>query len=204
MEEYEFTAEEEKGLFKRREPFSFMLWLGIFGMALVFVALTFVYFSQKGRSDWEYFPMPLAFWLSTFLIIASSITLHLAKQKFKYEQFIHYRILMAATLVLGSLFVLVQILGWRNLVQMNIYLNGSPSGSFLYLLSGLHIVHILGGLFFLMIVFVESIKKPSYVDSFIYSVNPPNQLRLKLITIYWHFVDVLWLYLFIFLLINQS
>jgi cytochrome c oxidase subunit 3 len=83
-------------------------------------------------------------------------------------------------------------------------MENNPSAGFVYVLTGLHIVHIIGGLVFMAVLLFKSYKNKSYVDSFIYSVNPPNQLRLKLMTTYWHFVDALWLYLFLFLLYHQA
>jgi cytochrome c oxidase subunit 3 len=82
-------------------------------------------------------------------------------------------------------------------------MSSSVSAAFVYVISGVHLAHILGGILLLIIVFVEALRNFKYVDSFVYSVNPPNQLKLTLVSIYWHFVDVLWVILFLFLLYHQ-
>jgi cytochrome c oxidase subunit 3 len=108
------------------------------------------------------------------------------------------------TLTLGFTFITMQCMGWSQLIEAGITLSRSPAGSFVYLLSGLHMLHILGGLIFLVVIFIESLRRTSYVDSFVYSVNPPNQLKIKLATMYWHFVDILWLCIFLFLWCQHS
>ncbi|WP_299456572.1 cytochrome c oxidase subunit 3 [uncultured Microscilla sp.] len=190
----------ERDLFKRREPFHFMLWTAIAGISIMFLALTIIYSLRKGQHQWQVVNLPLAFWLSTFSIIASSLTLWQTNRAVKKEQFRSAKILLGTTLGLGLLFIGLQVVGWQQLIAQKVYLSNSLGGSFIYIISGLHIAHILGGILFLTLIFIDIVRHTSYVDSFIHSVNPPNQLRLKLVTIYWHFVDVLWLYLFLFFL----
>jgi cytochrome c oxidase subunit 3 len=181
-----------------------MLLLGIFGSVLFFLMLTLVYLSRKSASDWMNFRLPGVFWLSTLIILLSSFSLHQAILAFRREQFFLYRIQVAMTLTLGFTFITMQCMGWSQLIEAGITLSRSPAGSFVYLLSGLHMLHILGGLIFLVVIFIESLRRTSYVDSFVYSVNPPNQLKIKLATMYWHFVDILWLCIFLFLWCQHS
>ncbi|MBO0934751.1 cytochrome c oxidase subunit 3 [Fibrella aquatilis] len=188
---------------RRREPFRFMVWLGIGGSVLLFTVLLGVYIVRQTGPGWASVALPNVFVLSTVVILLSSLTLHNANRAFQHEQFSGYRINMATTLVLGTLFILLQAWGWRQMVRAGVGLEGNPAGSFVYLLSGLHLLHILGGLIFIGIALVEAVRKRAYVESFVYSVNPPNQLKIKLITLYWHFVDVLWVALFIFLLFHH-
>ena len=180
-----------------------MLCLGILGMSLIFFVLSIVYLIRKNGQNWQNFNLPIVFWLSTFVILTSSFTLWKANQAFKSEKFLQFRLMTGLTLFLAISFVFLQILGWVKLQSQGIFLNGSVSGSFVYIISGLHLLHLAGGVIFLSLTFIEAIRHTSYIDSFIYSVNPPNQLRLKLITIYWHFVDILWLYLFVFFFLNN-
>ncbi|WP_081413854.1 cytochrome c oxidase subunit 3 [Eisenibacter elegans] len=193
----------EKGLFRRREPLQFLLWLAIFSMSLGFFSLTATYVYKRIQGVWTRFDLPPAFWLSTAVIMASSYTLYLANVAFQEEQFKRFRSYILFTLSLGIGFMVLQAEGWRELIVQGVWLKGAVSGSFVYVLSGLHMAHLAGGVIFLMVILIEAVRHTSYVDSFVYSVNPPNQLRLKLLTIYWHFVDVLWLYLFVFLLLNH-
>ena len=191
-------------LARRREPYRFMLLLGIFGSVLFFLLLTLVYLSRKTASDWSSFQLPGVFWFSTLIILLSSFSLHQANVAFRREQFFIYRVQMGMTLTLGFTFITMQFLGWSQLIEYGITLSRSPAGAFVYLLSGLHMIHILGGLIFLVVIFVETLRRTSYVDSFVYSVNPPNQLKIRLATMYWHFVDVLWICIFLFLWYQHS
>lgn len=200
----DLEPDEDIYILRRREPFKFMLWLGIFGMAVMFFILTFIYSTRTDDADWVNFPLPSVFWFSTFLIVLSSVALHYANEAIQAEQFERYRWLISTTFLLGVGFVLTQWLGWANLQSAGIFLRSNPAGAYLYLISGLHVLHLLGGMLFLGYAVIEALRYRKYVESFIYSVNPPNQLRLKLITRYWHFVDILWIYLFCFFLFNHG
>ena len=197
------TQKPENPFTKRREPFNFMLWLGIAGSVLIFSVLLGVYLMRKTGPNWTDVPLPRLFWISTAAIVVSSGTLHFANSAFRSERFVQYRFLMGTTIGLGALFVILQLLGWQQLIEGGASTVNNPSLGFVYLISGLHILHILGGVVVLGWAFYQSLKNFSYVDSFVFSVNPPNQLKIKLITIYWHFVDVLWLYLFGFLVLQR-
>ncbi len=189
---------------KRREPFRFMVWLGIASSVLLFTVLLAVYIIRRSGPDWTDVKLPGVFLVSTIAIVLSSLTLHNANQAFRHERFNSYRTNLATTLGLGTLFILMQFWGWRQLIQSGIGLTGNPSGSFVYIISGVHLLHILIGLILLAVALAEALRRRPYVDSFVYSVNPPNQLKIKLITLYWHFVDVLWIALFVFLVIHHG
>ncbi len=181
-----------------------MVWLGIAGSVMLFTILLAAYVVRKTRPGWVDAPLPNTFILSTVVILLSSLTLHNANNAFRQEHFPTYRSYMATTLVLGTLFILLQVWGWRQMLTAGVRLEGNPAGGFVYIISGVHLLHILVGLIFLVIALVEALRRRQYVDSFVYSVNPPNQLKIKLITLYWHFVDVLWVGLFLFLLIHHG
>lgn len=189
---------------KRREPYTFMLWMGIFSSLLVFSFLAVSYILLKNSPTWASFHLPGIFWLSTACVLSSSYTLHQANRAFHKEKFFAFRILIAATLVLGGSFITLQIAGWLSLIQANIVLSNSIAGAFLYILSGFHLLHIVIGLVLLSTILVQALRRLPYVESFVYSVNPPNQLRMNMITTYWHFIDVLWVGLFLFLLYHSA
>jgi cytochrome c oxidase subunit 3 len=149
-------------------------------------------------------PLPSLFLISTAVILLSSLTLHLANNSFRSDGFVRYRVLMGSTLGLGVLFIILQLLGWQQLISGGVSMSNNPSAGFIYVISGLHILHILGGVVALGLAVIDSLKNYNYVDAFVYSVNPPNQLKIRLITLYWHFVDVLWLILFAFLVYQHG
>lgn len=189
---------------RRREPFQFMLYLGMLGSVLIFGLFTFVYLSRKSAANWASFGLPPAFWVSTGVILLSSFTLHQANQAFYRDQFSRYKWLTGLTLALGVAFIALQYMGWEKMQQMDVLLQNNMAGAFIYVISGVHVLHIMGGLFFLTITFINAIRRTTYVDAFVYSVNPPNRLKLRLVTLYWHFVDALWVYLFLFFLYHHS
>jgi cytochrome c oxidase subunit 3 len=191
-------------LTKRREPYKFMMGVAIFGIVLLFLSISFLYLLRKSGTDWNNFKLPGIFWVSTFIILASSGTLYAAIKAFKKDNFHTYKWLTGITLSLGTTFIITQFIGWKQLFDTGIAMRNSVSGAFLYTLSGLHIVHILAGIISLSITFSSALKRVTYVDAFVYSVNPPTQLRLQLVSIYWHFIDVLWIYLFGFLLYHHG
>lgn len=190
-------------LTRRREPFRFMVWLGIVGSVLLFTVLLGIYIVRQAGPDWHDVALPGVFVISTLVILLSSLTLYNANRAFRHEQFSGYRINMATTLALGVMFMVLQAWGWRQMFRAGVGLEANPAGGFVYLLSGLHLLHILVGLVLIVIALAEAMRRRAYVEAFVYSVNPPNQLKIKLLTLYWHFVDVLWLVLFVFLLFHH-
>ena len=175
-----------------------MVWLGIASSVMIFTILLAAYIIRRTGPGWVNVKLPGVFLISTGVIMLSSFTLRNAIQAFRHERFANYRANLITTLVLGALFMLLQGLGWRHMIREGIVLSGNPAGGFIYIISGLHLLHILLGLIFLSIMLAEALRRRPYVDSFVYSVNPPNLLKIKLITLYWHFVDILWIGLFIF------
>ncbi|CAN5160980.1 cytochrome c oxidase subunit 3 [soil metagenome] len=189
---------------KRREPFRFMVWLGIASSVMIFTMLLVAYAIRRTGAGWTDIKLPNVFLVSTLVIILSSFTLNNAIQAFRHERFGNYRTNLATTLVLGTLFIMLQGWGWRQMVRAGIGLEGNPAGGFVYIISGIHLLHILIGIIFLAVALAEAMRRRPYVDSFVYSVNPPNRLKLKLIILYWHFVDILWIGLFVFLLAHHG
>lgn len=191
-------------LTKRREPFAFMLYLAMISSGLLFFFLLIVFITKEARNQDIPVKIPGVFWFSTLVIIASSLTLQGANKAFKEERFRTYRLNISLTLLTGILFIVLQGFGWRKLLNAGITMSNNTGGMFIYVLSGLHILHTLGGIIALISANKDAFQRMEYIDSYVYSVNPPNQLKIKLISIYWHFVDVLWVILFLFLLYHAS
>ena len=181
-----------------------MVWLGIASSLMLFTMLLVAYIVRRSGTDWADVKLPAVFLISTVVILLSSFTLNNAIVAFRHERFGSYRSNLATTFGLGMLFMLLQSWGWRQMILAGVQLKGNPSGGFVYIISGVHLLHILIGLIFLSIMLVEAFRRRLYVDSFVYSVNPPNRLKIRLITLYWHFIDLLWLGLFLFLLVHHG
>ncbi|MCU0326258.1 MAG: cytochrome c oxidase subunit 3 [Spirosomaceae bacterium] len=192
-------------LSKRREPFEFMLYLAMIGSGILFLGVMFFLIAKETINNLRVsFIIPKFFWFSTFAILLSSATLHWSIKAFNEERFRSYRLNIIVTSILGVFFIALQFLGWGELLQKNIRLGNNTGGEFIYILSGLHIFHTIGGLIALLVMNRDAIKNLNYVDTFVYSVNPPNQLKIRLISVYWHFIDILWVLLFLFLLYHAT
>ncbi len=173
-------------------PHKFTLWVGMGSIVMMFAALTSAYIVKKNQSSWLEFDLPKIFWYSTFVLLASSVTMQLSIKSFKAREMGRYRTLITVTTVLGLLFIAMQVLGFRSLELKNIALTGAKSNSaasFLFVITGLHMLHVLGGVIALLVIFIRaySAKRKNY-----------SALPIELAGTYWHFVDAIWIYLFIF------
>jgi cytochrome c oxidase subunit 3 len=177
-----------------------MLLLGLLSSALLFLFILLVFVKKELGNNEVPMVVPSAFWLSTVFILASSVTLSIAGKYLDLQEFLKYRNMLLVTNVLGLAFLSSQLWGWMFLFQENIYPANHTGGAFIFVLSGLHLLHTLGGLVALSLVYSRSMRNRTFVDSFVESVNPPSQLKLRLTAIYWHFVDVIWVIIFLFFL----
>ncbi len=177
---------------QKLHPHKFTLWVGIGSILMMFAGLTSAYIVKRNQANWQTFDLPIAFWYSTAAVLASSGTIWLALKSFKERAMSKYRMLMLATMVLGALFVLLQIVGFQQLWHKGITLQGNVSYSFLYVIVGLHALHVIAGVIALIVMnlLAFSSKRRNY------SIIP-----VELISTYWHFVDILWIYLLCFLLL---
>jgi cytochrome c oxidase subunit III len=176
-------------------PKKFALWIACGSIIMMFVSLTSAYIVRKAGGNWLEFPMPKIFIGSTAVIILSSVALHVSYLAFKRGNEAMYKGFLLTTFVLGIAFLILQYQGWVALSSIGIELNTNPSGSFVYAISGIHAAHILGGITALIIALLHAF-------SLKYQVTPARKLRFELTLTYWHFVDILWVYLFIFFLIQ--
>ena len=177
---------------KRIHPHKFTLWVAMGSIIMMFAGLTSAYIVKKNQSSWLEFDLPVVFIYSTLVIIASSLTVHLAAKAFKAREMARYRTLITVTALLGVVFMALQVLGFMDLEGRNIALTGAKSNSaasFLLVITGLHMLHVLGGVIALLVMFIKA-----YVSS----VKNYSSLSIELVGTYWHFVDILWIYLFIF------
>lgn len=176
---------------KKIHPHKFTLWIGIAGMLMMFAGFTSAYIIKRNQAKWVSFDMPVFFWLSTAAIVLSSITIYLAGRSFKERQMSKYRSLMTATVILGVLFIVLQAIGFKQLWNAGITLTGNVSYSFLYVIVAAHAAHVVGGVVALLVLFAKAFRP---------KVRSYNSVPVEVVSTYWHFVDALWIYLLIFLL----
>ena len=175
-------------------PHKFILWVAIGSIIMMFAGLTSAYIVKREQPGWTSYTTPIAFYYSTAIILISSITIFLAAKSFRERRMIRYRKLVVATILLGLAFVLLQWLGFRHLWISGITFHGSGAGQFLYIIAGLHAVHIIGGIIALLVLWIRA--KNARIRSY-------NVVPVDVVSTYWHFVDLLWIYLFIFFLMVQ-
>lgn len=177
-------------------PKKFALWLFIISIVMIFAALTSAYIVRQGDGNWLDFPLPDMFWVSTGIILASSISMHAAYLFAKADNINMVKIAMGVTTVLGVAFLIGQFVAWSQLVDENVYFSDphTPAGSFVYVFTGLHGFHLITGVIFLIIVLISTFR---------YKVHAKNMVQMQMCTTYWHFLDGLWIYLFLFLLMNH-
>lgn len=171
----------------------FLLWIGLVSIAMMFAGLTSGYIVRRQTGTWLKFDLPFTFWISTAVIIISSVTMNWAVQSVKKNELKMLPNAVLITLLLGIGFGVCQFISWNTLIRKDIYFTGpesNASSSYLYVLSALHLCHIVGGLIALTVVYFKSIRKKYSAD---------NYLGIKLCAIYWHFLDGLWVYLFLFM-----
>lgn len=174
-------------------PQRFLLWIGIASIVMTFAGLTSAYLVKRANANWLEFSLPKVFWISTLVIVLSSGVMHFAVKAYKERSIKKYRILITFTGILGLLFCVLQFAGFNMLKGKGIRIVGTgsnPAASFIGVIAGLHILHVLGGIVALAVVIAKSYntKMKSY-----------SSVLVENTATYWHFVDVLWIYLFAFL-----
>ncbi len=194
---------------RKIHPHKFALWVAMGSISMMFAGLTSGYMVREAQGNWRYFKLPPVFTVSTFVIIASSITFMLGLKAFKNRAIPKFRLFILTTLILGLAFGFLQYYGFYQLyhsvqqVSINgaklneftpVRVDGNPSESFLFVIAGLHLAHILGGIVALIVVFLRSFRT---------NIKTYNSTGLEIVGGYWHFVDALWIYLFVFFLANQ-
>ena len=177
---------------RKIHPHKFTLWVAIGSILMMFAGLTSAYIVKRSQASWLMIEIPMMFWYSTATILASSVTVQLALKALKKREMINYRRLLVVTAVLGVLFIVLQIAGFRQFAAQDIRLVGAGSNasySFLLAISGIHGVHVLGGVVALVVIAIRALNS---------STRSYSSLPLEIAATYWHFVDALWIYLFIF------
>lgn len=190
----EFKIVEEPRKTLAMNPKKFAMWLFIGSVVMLFASLTSAYIVRQAEGNWLYFELPSILTVSTIVILLSSVTMQVAYWAAKRDRLEMVKILVTVTSVLGLTFLILQFEGWKALVANQVYLVGNPSGSFLYVITGLHGLHLISAIVFLLIVLVSTYR---------YRVHSKSLTQIEMCTTYWHFLGGLWLYLFVFLLLYR-
>ncbi|MBN8679466.1 MAG: cytochrome c oxidase subunit 3 [Chitinophagales bacterium] len=177
-------------------PQKLLLWVAIGSIIMMFGAFTSAYVVRRAAGNWLEFKLPDIFMVSTAVILASSLTIHLAFSGFKKGKEQQYKGMLIATFVLGLVFVLLQYKGWEALNSMGATFTVNPSSSFIYVISGLHAAHVLGGIGALAVALTHAYVLP-------YKPTLRRKQRFDLVVHYWHFVDILWVYLMVFFMLQS-
>ncbi|UOQ78115.1 cytochrome c oxidase subunit 3 [Hymenobacter sp. 5516J-16] len=178
-------------------PLRFVLVLMMVSIFMIFAAYTSAYIVRRNEGNWLEFDLPFGFLITTLILAASSVTVQWAWFAARKDELKQVRTALILTTVLGIAFLIGQWELWGVLVGQRIFFAGTdanPSGSFLYVLTGVHAFHLVTGLIFLLIVLRKS---------FNYQVHSRQMLSIGNVTIYWHYLGALWLYLYLFLLLNH-
>jgi cytochrome c oxidase subunit 3 len=190
--EITMTTEEYKS--RTARSYKLILLFAMVSMTMMFAGLTSAYVVSQSRADWlKDFQLPSAFYFSTIAILGCSVTFHLAKKAIQKGNQSRTTSFLLATLALGILFVVLQFVGFGQIVANGYYFTGSASSittTFLYIVVVVHLIHLAGGIISLLIIIYNHFKQ---------KYNSTQTLGIELGAMYWHFLDFLWVYLFLFL-----
>lgn len=192
-EEIKIVEEARKPL--AMHPKKFALWLFIASVIMLFAAWTSAYIVKRGDVEWAEIILPGQFYINTVIIVLSSLTMIWAQYSARRDNIDKLKLAMTLTTILGVGFLAGQILAYNELVALKEYFTGGNiSHSFLYVISAAHAFHVLGGIVFLLIVLVNSFRR---------RIHGRNMIQIEMCSTYWHFLGVLWVYLFVFLILNR-
>jgi cytochrome c oxidase subunit 3 len=175
----------------------FALWLFIIASFMIFASLSsgFIVYTASGIDKGLKVILPNAFILSTVLIVASSVSMHLAFRAAKLIDYAKQKLFLLITILLGVGFFFSQFHAWSVLIEQGVYfVNYNASQSFIYVFTGFHLAHIIAGVIVLLIVLLHKLGKLTQAR---------NIFRMELASLFWHFLDILWIYIYVFLLLNQ-
>lgn len=185
-------------------PYKVILYISMASILMFFAITTSALLVKKGDVvSWEAFTLPSIFYFSTLVLIGGSALMHLSKNLYAKGSFAPARLVMALSIIVSIAFIYVQYLGFGKLAEIGKPLTGNASGSFVYVIVLAHALHIVGGLFFSLIIWIKAIRNRNDKNFELNNtVNPKRLLAFELLTIYWHFIDFVWIYLFIFFYFN--
>jgi cytochrome c oxidase subunit 3 len=184
----------------RVEPRKFSLWLLIIGMTMLFAAFTSAYIVRQAEGNWYRFDLSPMFLYSTIVVVMSSVTMIVAYKAAKNDELGQLKVGITLTILLGLAFTYLQWLGWQDMIANNLFFTNPDDGtkvsaSFLYVISGVHLLHLLGGIIFLLVMLIKALNL---------QVHKKNLLSINMCNTYWHFVGILWVYLYLFFYLTKD
>lgn len=178
-------------------PLKFVLWIFLASITMMFAAFTSGYLVRRADGNWLMFDLPDMFYWSSGVIILSSIFMQLAYFFAKKDEIAKAKISLVITFALGVVFLFMQWQGWHAMLHDGILfgsmsgVDANPAGSFVYVISGVHAVHIIAALLFLLITLVKLLQ---------YKIHAKKMITLSLCTTFWHYLGAMWLYLLVFMI----
>ena len=177
------------------EPKKFVLWLLLVSSIMLFAGFTSAYIVRRGEGEWVVFELPIMFMLNTGVVVLSSVFMQWAYLAAKKDELNQTKIGLGLAIVLGTLFCIMQYWGWSQMVYNSIYFGfANPSGSFVYVITGLHLAHVVIGILYLITILIQTFR---------FKVHKKAIRGIAMCNTYWHFVGILWIYLYVFLLLNR-
>ena len=182
------------GKVRAMNPKKFGLWLFIVSITMIFISLSSAYIVKQSEGNWLIFEFPELFKTTSIIIVLSSLSMHWSYLAAKKNNLLQIRLGLVVTALLATAFTIGQYMAWDELVQQDVFFVGNPAGSFVYIFTGLHIAHLAGGVIFLAVMLTASFR---------YKVHSKSLTKIEMCTTYWHFLGGLWLYLYLFLVLNN-
>ena len=184
---------------ERLPPSVMILYMALVAITVMFVMLVAAYANNRLSSDLPLGEnqLPRYFSLSTLVLLISSYTLAQASRLYRADDVPALARCLGATMLLGSIFAGLQAAGWREMMLQNVFFTGAASGTYVYLISALHVAHLLGGMIFLLVLLVRVVQARRDAVRELVFIRDPYQLRqLRLLGTYWHYIGALWVGLF--------
>ena len=202
MKNYNFEFEEEDRSLAFH-PYNVLLTLLLGGICALFLAFSGAYVYTLVQQDVPPIALPLLFLFNTAILLLSSASMNWAKKSYLMDHTKNYQKALLYTIILSLIFLAAQFIAWNMLFQQKIFFAHSTLASYVYVISGLHFAHVIAGLPFLAVfLYVARTKMKEPVSVLVYFSDPEKRLKLNLLTKYWHFLDLLWIYLIVFFYVN--
>ncbi len=184
-------------------PYNIMMILLLASLTMIFIGLSGAYLYSRFQAGEPPIKIPFIFVFNTFILAGSSVTLDRAKKAYLSDQTLQYQRMLVLTVLLTMLFMVMQYVGWNILLAENPQIGIGNMRGYVYAISIIHLCHILAGLpFLLAFLYVAIVRMKEPVSVFVYFSDPLKQLKLKMLSMYWHFLDILWIYLVVFFYVN--